>query len=109
MKANAKLNPKGKVEIGGLVDGKQMKGESLFLNQETLDAGATAAADALNKQNIPRENWGITGIIRGSNPHHHEPTDKVQSYAEEDFRFGFTSAKMTLGALGQLAGVTLAR
>ena len=55
MKANAKLNPKGKVEIGGLVDGKQMKGESLILNQETLEAATATAADALNKQNIPRE------------------------------------------------------
>jgi Peptidase family M28 len=54
-----------------------------------------------------REAERITGIIRGSNPHHHEPTDKYESYKEEDFRFGFTSAKMTLGALGELAGVTL--
>ena len=56
-----------------------------------------------------RENERITGIIRGSNPHHHEPTDKYENYAEEDFRFGFNSAQTTLGALGQLAGVTLAR
>src|SRR5262245_25060483 len=56
-----------------------------------------------------RENERITGIIRGSNPHHHQPTDKYESYAEEDFRFGFNSAQTTLGALGQLAGVTLAR
>jgi hypothetical protein len=56
-----------------------------------------------------REAERITGIIRGSNPHHHEPTDRVESYKEEDFRFGFTSAKMTLGALGELAGVTLSR
>jgi len=56
-----------------------------------------------------RENERITGIVRGSNPHHHEPTDKYENYAEEDFRFGFNSAQTTLGALGQLAGVTLAR
>ncbi len=56
-----------------------------------------------------RENERITGIIRGSNPNHHEPTDKYENYSEEDFRFGFTSAKMTLGALGELAGVTLRR
>jgi len=54
-----------------------------------------------------RENERITGIIRGSNPHHHQPTDKYESYAEEDFRFGFTSARMTLGALGQLAGIAV--
>jgi hypothetical protein len=56
-----------------------------------------------------REAERITGIIRGSNPNHHEPTDKYENYKEEDFRFGFTSAKMTLGALGELAGVTPTR
>jgi len=56
-----------------------------------------------------RENERVTGIVMGSNPHHHEPTDKFETYAEEDFRFGFTSAQTTLGALGQLAGITLAR
>jgi len=54
-----------------------------------------------------REAERITGIIRGSNPNHHEPTDKYENYAEEDFRFGFNSAQTTLGALGQLAGVSL--
>ena len=56
-----------------------------------------------------REAERITGIIRGSNPNHHEPTDKYENYKEEDFRFGFTSAKTTLGALGELAGVSLTR
>ena len=55
-----------------------------------------------------RENERVAGIIMGSNPHHHEPTDKYESYAEEDFRFGFTAAKTSLGALGQLVGITLA-
>ena len=56
-----------------------------------------------------RENERVTGIVRGSNPNHHEPTDKFENYAEEDFRFGFNSAQTTLGAIGQLAGVTLTR
>jgi Peptidase family M28 len=56
-----------------------------------------------------RENERITGIIRGSNPNHHQPTDKYENYAEEDFRFGFNAAQTTLGALGQLAGITLTR
>jgi len=56
-----------------------------------------------------RENERITGIIRGSNPNHHQPTDKYESYAEEDFLFGFNSAQTTLGTLGQLAGITLGR
>jgi hypothetical protein len=56
-----------------------------------------------------RENERVTGIVRGSNPNHHEPTDKYENYGEEDFRFGFNSAQTTLGGLGQLAGITLAR
>ena len=54
-----------------------------------------------------RENPRLTGIIRGSNPNHHQATDKYETYGEEDFRFGFNSAQTTLGALGQLAGVML--
>jgi hypothetical protein len=54
-----------------------------------------------------RENERITGIIRGSNPNHHQPTDKFETYAEEDFRFGFNAAQTTLGALGQLAVITI--
>jgi hypothetical protein len=54
-----------------------------------------------------RENERITGIVAGSNPNHHEATDKYDNYAEEDFRFGFNSAQTTLGGLAQLAGVTL--
>jgi hypothetical protein len=56
-----------------------------------------------------RENERITGIIRGSNPNHHEPTDNYEKYAEEDFRFGFNSAQTTLGGLGNLVGITLVK
>jgi hypothetical protein len=56
-----------------------------------------------------RENERITGIVRGSNPNHHESTDKYENYAEEDFRFGFNTAQTSLGGLGQLAGITLVR
>lgn len=55
-----------------------------------------------------REAERLTGIVRGSNPNHHEPTDNYDSYSEEDFRFGFTSVKVTLGALGKLAGIRVA-
>ena len=55
-----------------------------------------------------RENERITGIVRGSNPNHHEPTDNYENYGEEDFRFGFNALQTTLGALGKLAGITLA-
>jgi hypothetical protein len=55
-----------------------------------------------------RENERVAGIVRGSNPNHHEPTDNYENYREEDFRFGFNSAQTTLGGLGQLAGISLA-
>ena len=56
-----------------------------------------------------RENERVTGIVAGSNPNHHEPTDRYDNYGEEDFRFGFNSAQTTLGGLAQLAGLTLVR
>jgi Zn-dependent M28 family amino/carboxypeptidase len=56
-----------------------------------------------------RENERVTGIIRGSNPNHHEPTDNYENYAEEDFRLGFNSAKTTLAGLAPLSGITLVR
>lgn len=55
-----------------------------------------------------REAERITGIIRGSNPNHHESSDTFDAYSEADFRFGFQSARLTLNALGRLAGISLA-
>src|SRR5437773_2830337 len=73
-----------------------------------------AGTDSIRFENLVpsvsvRENERVIEIVRGSNPNHHQPTDKYENYAEEDFRFGFNSAQTTLGALGQLAGITLAR
>ena len=70
-----------------------------------------AGTDSIQFQDLApsvsvRENERITGIVMGSNPNHHEATDNYENYAEEDFRFGFNSARTTLGGLGQLAGVT---
>ena len=50
-----------------------------------------------------RENERVTGIVAGSNPNHHQPTDKYENYREEDFRLGFNAAQTTLGGLAQLA------
>jgi Peptidase family M28 len=73
-----------------------------------------AGTDSIRFQDLAasvsvRENERVTGIVRGSNPNHHEPTDKYENYLEEDFRFGFNSAQTTLGALGQLAGIALVK
>ncbi|MEO8099106.1 MAG: M20/M25/M40 family metallo-hydrolase [Acidobacteriota bacterium] len=54
-----------------------------------------------------RENERVAGIVRGSNPNHHERSDKYENYREEDFRLGFTAAQTSLAAVGGLAGITL--
>src|SRR5579864_7638756 len=45
-----------------------------------------AGTDSINFQDVAasvrvRENERITGIVRGSNPNHHEPTDNYENYA----------------------------
>jgi hypothetical protein len=84
------------------------------LNYPATIGANMAGTDSIRFQDLVasvsvRENERITGIIRGSNPNHHESSDKYENYAEEDFRFGFNSAQMTLGGLEQLAGISLAR
>ncbi|MEO8050386.1 MAG: M20/M25/M40 family metallo-hydrolase [Acidobacteriota bacterium] len=84
---------------------------------QSLDYPATigtnmAGTDSIRFQDLVasvsvRENERVTGIVMGSNPNHHKPTDKYANYGEQDFRFGFDSARTTLGGLGQLAGITL--
>jgi hypothetical protein len=54
-KVPQKIRPKGKIEVTGLVSGRQVKGESILIDQESLQAEAAAATDAINQQNIPRE------------------------------------------------------
>ena len=54
-----------------------------------------------------REAERVTGIVRGSNPNHHQPTDNYDAYSEEDFQLGFDAARTTLGALGHLAGLEI--
>jgi len=86
----------------------------LFATYPSTIGANMAGTDSIRFQDLVasvsvRENERVTGIVRGSNPNHHEPTDNFENYAEEDFRFGFNSAQTTLGAIGQLAGVTLTR
>jgi hypothetical protein len=83
------------------------------INIEYQEHSRMAATDSILFEDLVasvsvRENERLTGIVRGSNPNHHEPTDNYKSYREEDFRFGFNSVQTTLGALGTLAGITVA-
>ncbi len=56
-----------------------------------------------------RENERGMQIGAGWNPHWHQPTDRYSTYTDPDFRLGLNAAQTTLGAVAQLAGVTVAR
>jgi hypothetical protein len=55
-----------------------------------------------------REARRIEEIIRGSNPHHHQPDDLYESYSDADFRLGFNALQLTMGTVAELAGATVA-
>jgi hypothetical protein len=48
-----------------------------------------------------------TQIGSGWDPQWHQPTDLYATYSDADFRLGLNAAQTTLGALGQLSGVSL--
>jgi hypothetical protein len=56
-----------------------------------------------------RENERGTQIGNGWDPHWHQPTDLFSTFSDKDFRLGLNAAQTTLGALGQLAGVSVSR
>ena len=55
-----------------------------------------------------RENERGTQIGAGWDPHWHQPTDVYATFSEADFRLGLNAAQTTLGAIGRLAGASLA-
>jgi hypothetical protein len=56
-----------------------------------------------------RENERGAQIGAGWDPQWHQPTDVYATYSDADFRLGLNAAQTTLGAVGQLAGVSLRR
>lgn len=54
-----------------------------------------------------RENERGTQIGSGWDPHWHQPTDLFATFSDADFRLGLAAAQTTLGAVCELAGVTL--
>jgi hypothetical protein len=56
-----------------------------------------------------RENERGMQIGAGWDPHWHQPTDRVSTFSDADFRLGLNAAQTTLGAVAQLAGARLAR
>ena len=55
-----------------------------------------------------RENERGTQIGAGWDPHWHQPTDVYATFSDADFRLGLNAAQTTLGAIGRLAGASLA-
>ena len=56
-----------------------------------------------------RENERGREIGAGWDPQWHQPSDIYATYNDADFRLGLNAAQTTLGAVGRLAGATLAR
>ncbi len=56
-----------------------------------------------------RENERGREIGAGWDPHWHQPTDLYSTFSDKDFRLGLNAAQTTLGAVAQLAGVSLQR
>jgi hypothetical protein len=56
-----------------------------------------------------RENERGAQIGAGWDPQWHQPTDLYSTYSDADFRLGLNAAQTTLGAIAELAGVTMAR
>jgi hypothetical protein len=54
-----------------------------------------------------RENERGMHTGAGWNPHWHQPTDLFTTFSDKDFRLGLNAAQTTLGALAELAGMTL--
>jgi hypothetical protein len=54
-----------------------------------------------------RENERGMHTGAGWNPHWHQPTDLFATFKDKDFRLGLNAAQTTLGALAELAGMTL--
>jgi Peptidase family M28 len=55
-----------------------------------------------------RENERGTQIGAGWDPNWHQPTDVYATYNDADFRLGLNAAQTTLGAIGRLAGASIA-
>jgi hypothetical protein len=55
-----------------------------------------------------RENERGTQIGAGWDPNWHQPSDVYATYNDADFRLGLNAAQTTLGAIGRLAGASIA-
>lgn len=82
------------------------------------DYPATVGPHMTNTDSVPfmdvvpaislRENERGKEIGAGWDPHWHQATDLFATFTDDDFRLGLNAAQTTLGAIGRLAGVTVA-
>ena len=54
-----------------------------------------------------RENERGMHIGAGWDPHWHQPTDRYDTFSDDDFRLGLNAGQTTLAAIAQLAGATI--
>ena len=54
-----------------------------------------------------RENERGMHIGAGWDPHWHQPTDRYDTFSDDDFRLGLNAAQTTLAAIAQLAGAAI--
>ena len=82
-----------------------------------LNYPATVGSHMTNTDSVPfqdiipsismRENERGAHIGNGWDPHWHQPTDVFATFSDDDFRLGLNAAQTSLGAISELAGVTL--
>jgi len=82
-----------------------------------LNYPATVGSHMTNTDSVPfqdlipsislRENERGAHIGNGWDPHWHQPTDMFSTFSDDDFRLGLNAAQTTLGAVSELAGVSL--
>lgn len=70
-------------------------------NTDSVPFQDVVAAISLREAERGRE------IGAGWDPHWHQPTDKFNTFTDEDFRLGLNAAQTTLGALGRLTGLSV--
>jgi hypothetical protein len=102
---SARASADGKMLAQMLSDGARH-----FARDYPTKVGPTmAGTDSVSFQDFTaavsvREARRVEEILRGSNPHHHDPSDVYASYSDADFRLGFNALQLTLGTVAQLAG-----
>ena len=72
-------------------------------DQHRLDVRSWTSSPSISL----RENERGAQIGGGWDPHWHQPTDVFATFSDADFRLGLNAAQTTLGAVAELAGVTV--